>query len=670
MRFVNCAYIYGLRGERERERQIESETMRPVSVSIELQYACELADSFAESLPVVRVFWDAHFKRTQAGGGIVNIPLDENNPDRVYGATLNASIHGRAGPVPPTASIGFASFALRRNRFGQLCYVDVGTNHVELGPVASHLREGRGAYERELPLVMHTTKQIGSPSPGLEKGKLLLRVTALDMGRVQFVRGPTPLRAPLRTIDDTLVSYIKSTMDQQSALKDTIPGTERVHAPMDISESGIELTKSIYLPVAAYAMFETPESNLHYWTNVFGRVMARQGLRAADYHEFDRAHKARTMVQMMVYEAETFDYVSDEVDRNERHARAYDAVKKAGYENFGDATVTTSGDCEDSACTIQQTFRSFMAFRFDPASHPRLAEMQAIGRQYVPMLTLAVVHGQKADDDENAPKGAHMYVTFLTQHQVRKALSKTSQGRECLRTLPWDNGMEIDTDLPTLFGEGTGMIDPLGRTDPLLEQRRYLGRSRTLAAFKKEIPHKRGAPSEFYLGNMLGITSEFFSRGGNVGGFVFGTVNERRNRRGEAEMTRGTLWTKVINQSEAVALMPQPPIPGPVMALMREATALRVPPNPMVLDPDRALGEETNPLLDQLVRAVAGQRNPPRPDDGGTVDIYMRPHQFDQNTIRAMIDEMMQLNRVYAVDYELEHVTTSLYQYRVMFSVN
>jgi hypothetical protein len=647
--------------------------MRPVSVSIELKYACELADSFAESLPIVRVFWDAHFNRTLAGGGIVNIPLDENNRDTVYATTLNASIHGRAGPVPPTASIGFASFALRRNRFGQLCYVDVGTNHVELSAIASHLREGRGPYERELPLVMHTTKQIGTNSAGIEKGKLLLRITSLDMGQVEFVSGPTPLRASLKSIDNTLVSYIKSTMDQQGTMRDTIPGTDRVHAPMDISESGIELTKSIYLPVAAYAMFETPESNLHYWTNVFDRVMARQGLRGADYHEFDRAHKASTMVKMMIYEAETFDYVGDEVDRNERHARAYDVVKKAGYENFGDATVTTSGDCEDSACTIQQTFRSFMAFRFDPSTHRELAEMQTIGRQYVPMLTLAVVHGQKADDDESAPKGAHMYVTFLTQHQVRKALSKTSQGRESLRTLPWDNRMEIDTDLPTLFGEGTGMIDPLGRVDPMLEQRRYMARSRTLAAFKKEIPHKRGAPSEFYLGNMLGITSEFFSRGGNVGGFVFGTVNDKRNRRGEAEMTRGTLWTKVINQSETMAMMPQPPIPKPVMDLMREATALRVPPNPMVLDKEMALGEEINPLLDQLVHAVAQQhQNSPSSGGGGggTVDIYMRPHQFDQNTIHAMIDEMMQLDRVYAVDYELEHVTNSLYQYRVMFSVN
>jgi hypothetical protein len=150
-------------------------------------------------------------------------------------------------------------------------------------------------------------------------------------------------------------------------------------------------------------MFETPTSNLEYWKNIFQRVMRRQGRSTVDFHEFDSTLKARTMVQMMIFEAETFDYVSDEVDRNNRRKDAYDSKLFMGFENFGDATVTTSGDCEDTAGTIQMAFRSFMAHRF-PAKEKAMLEMQRLGAQYVPMLSLAVVRGRKVDD-EDAPKG-------------------------------------------------------------------------------------------------------------------------------------------------------------------------------------------------------------------------------------------------------------------------
>lgn len=650
-------------------------TMRSVSLSYEFQYVeCDLADKFAETLPVVQLFYDTHFERSERKGGIVSVPLDEDNADALYTGTLKAQVHRRrANRIPPTASIGLASWALRRNQFGFLCYIDAGTSHIKLGPVVEYFERNHRnePYECELDLVLHTTAPMGPRGPqrtgSVEKGKLLFRVTSIDMDAISFLPPlQSPLSAPMEDVSQSLMGYIESCLEQQSRLKDTIPGTARIHAPMDISESGVELTESMYLPVTAYAMFETPRSNLGYWCNVFERVMARQGMQTRDFHDFDLDSKAMTMAQMMIFEAETFDYVSDEVDRNNRRQRSYDAAKRMGYENFGDATRTTSGDCEDSACTIQMTFRSFAAFKFPPGQKA-LIEMQNIARQYVPMLTLAVVHGAKAEDDENAPKGAHMYVTFLTKHQVQKALAKTPQGKQALQTLPWDHDVEANPELPTLFGEGTGMINPLGVKDPLLPQKRYLAQAGSLGGFKKEIPHERGAPSPFYLGNLLGITSEFFSRGGNVGGFVFGTVARKQGSR--AKITRGTYWTDVINQAETMALIPQPPINDTVMGIMREATALRVPPKAMVLNKESALGSETNALLDRLVQGVASMNRKRGSGAGATVDIFMRPHQFDDNTISAVLEDMYLLDRVWKVDYELEHVTDALFQYRVMFSV-
>lgn len=641
--------------------------MRTVEVDYEFRYAeCELADAFAETLPVLEMFYDRHFERSEKTGGIVHIPLDENDRSVIYKGTLTAKIHRRVGAIPPTSAIGLASFSLKRNQFASLCYVDAGTSHIKLGPVLEHFERNHKnePYSKELSLVLHTTKQMTQNGAvgGVEKGKLVMHITDIRMGGVQFMHeSQSPLSAPIESISQSLMEYVSSCMQQQSTMKDTIPGTSLIHAPMEISESGIELTKSMYLPVTAYAMFETPKSNLGYWRNAFERVMARQNGDVSDFDDFDLDSKAMTMAQIMVFEAETFDYVSDEVDRNNRTKGVYDALKKMGYENFGDATVTTSGDCEDSACTIQMTFRSFMAFKFPP-TEKRLREMQNIARQYVPMLTLAVVHGAKADD-ENAPKGAHMYVTFLTKHQFQKALGKTPEGKRALSMLPWDTSVEPDPRLPTLFGEGTGMINPLGDKVQNLKETAYMRQARSLAGFKTLLPHKKGESSPFYMGNLLGITSAFFSRGSNIGGFVFGTTtNSKRN-----PVTRGTLWEDVINQAETMALVPQPPINKTVMNIMREATMLRVPPAHMVLDKEAALGEEMNPLLDRLVMGVASMKR--RPGTSAVINYYLRPHQFDHNTIDALLQDMSMMDRVWKIDYELEHVTNREFQYRVMFNV-
>jgi hypothetical protein len=209
--------------------------MRPVSLTYEFQYTeCDLAARFAETLPTVKLYFDRHFQRSRVNGGIVDILLDEDDLNKTYGGTLTAHVHRRMGDIPPTSSIGFASFALRRNQWGNLAYVDAGTSDIHLGEIQEALDMGK-PFERELELVLHTAKEIGTTDPGVEKGKLLVRITSLDMGQVGFSTGPTPLEASVEELDDALVTYIKSTMDQQSVLKDTINGTDRIHAPMDVS---------------------------------------------------------------------------------------------------------------------------------------------------------------------------------------------------------------------------------------------------------------------------------------------------------------------------------------------------------------------------------------------------------------------------------------------------
>lgn len=341
--------------------------MRTVNIKFSLQYLeCDLAAPFAEHSPELVIFLDGHFKRKPA-----RVKLDENDLKKIYNLQVSGSIARRLGNIPLTTSIGIASFAKRKNNFGVTCLMDTGTTHITLGEISKQMKEG--SFEKELELILHTTSPIGNNNNGTEqvvkKGKLLFKIQDFNLGGVEFKKNnQTPLSAPFGEAQQSMMQIIQTTMQVRNSLGDTIPGTSQIACPFDMGESGetwqelqleanalnedefsigndVAGIPNIPLPAAAYAKFETPETNLKFWENAFQTVMDRDGLSVHQYDDLDFSEKARTMVLVNTYLTQYLDYISDTVDRNNRHFE-YQARLKQGFENFGDPLVTWSGDCE------------------------------------------------------------------------------------------------------------------------------------------------------------------------------------------------------------------------------------------------------------------------------------------------------------------------------------
>jgi len=180
-----------------------------------------------------------------------------------------------------------------------------------------------------------------------------------------------------------------------------------------------------------------------------------------------------------------------------------------------------------------------------------------------------------------------------------------------------------------------------------------------------EIPHERGAPSSFYLGNLLVVTNHFMQYGHNIGAFICGNIDAE-----QGGITRGAHFVDIINQHPHVALVPCEPLPDRVMAITREAAMLREPCQSFVLDRSKPLaGYEKQPSLERLKNTINGLgRHGTSP--WGSVDVFMRPHQFNDATINVMIGELKRASAVYRVDYEREAITNSLVGYRVRVFVD
>jgi hypothetical protein len=135
-------------------------------------------------------------------------------------------------------------------------------------------------------------------------------------------------------------------------------------------------------------------------------------------------------------------------------------------------------------------------------------------------------------------------------------------------------------------------------------------------------------------------------------------------------MTRGSHFVDLINQRPSVALVPLQPMPDDIMGIVNEATALRAPPRPFTLeDPNPKPVLKETALLDRL-RARVAQAGRAGHSPYGSVDVFMRPHQFNAASIDRMAQELVAMPRVYRVDYEQEAITDKVHTYRVRIFVD
>lgn len=683
-----------------------------IEIDFEIEYlSCELADERIESKPVLTTYFDAHFIRSEAEGGIINTHLDEHDLGKVYEGTLRAKTPGGGVSVPITAAIGFASYAQRRNEFGMACYTNAGTGHVKMVEIMNGLRNG--VYEKRIPLIMETTKLLGEP---VKKGEILFRVKGVKQGeRVKFlplercilgetVASPGPGGAGgSNSLANEIESFIQRRVEFEASLKDTWDGIKNVRAPMDISSAGIELTGTCFVPVEGFALCEDLTINEEYYQNAFEISMHRKGSNnpAIDFRALDLAHKAEVMAEICTYASQSFDYISDTVDLSKRQqtpskatyvgTRRQEGFRRIGFEDFHNVGVTFSGDCEDSGKLIQLMKTAFVRMDIDAKRYPELKELQSIAEDYTCFLTLATVHGARVNDGVERV-GAHLYSLFLPKEQVKAYLATTVEGRVWAERLPLSQKYD---KLPTLFGEGTGRIRPLGTGpvelrsfrehlhaanligataadhpmsyDPLFEERRYvaMGMARSRGGLKALISHDWGAPSNFYLGNLLVLTSDFMDVGENLGAFICGKI-DRETR----EITRGSEFVALIRQENTVAFIPLEPLPDRIMEVTREAAAIRAPSRPFILERARIPAKDkTHPELERLKRTINGLGRTGVAPYGG-VGSYIRPHHISKQSIDRMIADLTNMPAVFKVDVEFEPITTETRQWRIVTYVD
>lgn len=664
-----------------------ADAARKVQFNFTLKYIeCDLADKRVESHPVIQMFFTNQFVRDMETGGVVNIHLDEDHLKTKYNGSIIATLDRKHDTLPPMSGIGICSYALHRNDYSHSCYVNVGTSHVFTGQVLDEVGK-RGYYDHNHELIMRTV--VVSGLEPIKKGVIELRINSIELGHgIKFAatRGQSVLQAPIASIESNLTAYVQSCMDVETRIPDLLQHTDRMRAPMNLSEVGVEFSGGAFLPAASFAMIDAPKSNAEFWRNGYQVVMSRRNLTHADYHDFTDHEKLRTAALMICYTVQSFDYIGDAVELGTRFEKVF-RRQHVGTDEFSKG-VSLAFDCEDGANMMITGFKGLGQVNdFDPVQDAHLIEMrQMLIDDYFPIMTLSAVHGAKIGDQEGL--GAHMYGIMLPKHYVESGLKKTITGRQLLERMEpavapigdsMRPGLKKDRETrPVLILEGTGIYDPIGLpvgAPTKYQQYKYIAMNMpSLNIIKSEIPRIEYADSPFYYAQITALSGELIEQGINVGDFILGTANPKYNpadRRNAHEMWRGHLFTDLIRCADNFAVMPKPEIPESTMAIIREANAFSSPPRPLVIDRTKPMaGKDKHPLFDKFVNAVASFKRKQGNKAAGSVDKIFRPHQFNENFINKLIGEAAGAGQVWAAEYVVEHITNTVYNYRLKLFVH
>lgn len=529
--------------------------------------------------------------------------------------------------VPSDTRICVQTYRLIENENGDYCWVDNGMctflltdNHIAFHDTTPYYKSSprtKRMERRSSDLVMKTVHE------DTVKGRITLnRINGhlerhsggnysvtdhVSKGKVlpmSFYPSPrliNNVKSEQNGFEHAMTPYFKQYMEESKLFAPSIIGTDKIKCPFCPSEDTFADNRTEFSPLAAYMFYPKPQVSIGYWVQALKIATDRMGKSIENMDQFyespideDVNEKANFAVKLCAQYAQLFDYVSDtSVDSR--------TGKKTGIEMFGDALRTLCGDCEDLSLAVYAMAEN-MAYH---VSIPSLNEYISIFgtnagwltlhyvrwflRCYVPVLTIDGVssaHVNKKTNDDNGEvriDGAHGAIVFFPMDYFSQALSRWEPNQIIVKEIEKqmiyrlnelqhitrrsimlkDQFKSFLSTLPVLMGEGTGLLNPLAKTDAAYDLNRDMSASELL---RKKVKRELVFPVEnnpFYKAILFGTSTLFMERlPVQIGTFRFTYVspdsqfNDAVRYPSNKALSTGILFSDLINKRADIAVIP------------------------------------------------------------------------------------------------------------------
>jgi hypothetical protein len=451
------------------------------------------------------------------------------------------------------------------------------------------------------------------------------------------------------------------------------PGTSDINCPFDPGEVTAE-NSQLAMPLAAFALVETPATSAAWWRREWQILAERRGLATgaalADWLETQpRAVRAGVAAEWCAQLPQLLPYVGDR-------------TAGAPIEMFSDALAMLAGDCEDDAAAILQMRNALRTLPIGTLDHPVQRDLQHIASNYVDFLCIVGVTSAHAGGaaSRDAVNNAHAVLHALPLAYVAHCVRNADPTHPLAQLAPPPGGArDVFVNM-----EGTGVLDGGVERDPCPAARRHLFGQRVLAPLKKALHGEPGAESSFYKVVLVGTTARFltscrtatvrfckrnpvsgrFSRGVRFvdlarldpdicivpyGSSAAAQVALRSGPDGLTEDARAHFAALATAAGDAVAdaAAPRAELTVEQLRIMRAVVKTRIPPPPMLVDagaapppPDAAVAlaklRRCCARINAALDSAADAASPVAPAATAPVHVFPYVQQVDASFVRAL----------------------------------
>jgi hypothetical protein len=581
-------------------------------------------------------------------------------------------------PITYDDTLIVRAYTKRKGIQGIPCWIAEGWCYWSLKTIV-HAHDTKRVLSK--PLMMHVVRK--GPRPELACiGNIELTVTSCHVPSVDF-------HADCRLSRDTREKYMSAiahhiaherAMEQQLMI--IKPESHRIRM---IDYKSDIASRAGDLPCFAFLYGPTPQSSAGFWEHAYDVLLARDEMRP--FRALPVLHqKAIFAVKLITLLVQWLEYVED------IFTSASSECIDADY--FADALSTLSDDCDGLTKAMVMSVKSLLVLSRSCTLSSRLTEIVYILHHYVPLTMLCGTTSMSATFNEEGKgsaeiTGAHFAMLMLPVDYFVACVNRTRPGHALTKLPISDAMMKYSKELPVLYGEGTGRIDPYGGEDPVLRERDQFFSIEMEKMCRTEIYYDRTKHVHFIIWP-VSVTTRYFidnewnglvqckthtssgstvvmSRPDHVGSVNIGSFYFAYESSGG--FSRGVDYYDILGRSSRVGLIPTEEYSDSEIGYIKVECSMCAPVASLV-PPTKQLLPSTDKRLDSMRDMIRARlQKPSVRDQNRVIRIYVRRECLSDTFFQLLERQLKACGFVYDMTYYPEQLMDRVAGYNISIYV-
>jgi hypothetical protein len=512
-----------------------------------------------------------------------------------------------------------------------------------------------GVIALKKPVIMHVVAK-GIHPESASVGDVLLTITRLQLNVSEFQIRQRVSRAVRVDYANAIANHMSYERQMESKLlivKENANRIRMIDYKNDVAQRAGEL------PCFAFLFGPIPQSTPDYWQRIYDMIEKRGEMDL--YRHLPAIYQQAILaVKLVSFHVHWLEYAPDIFKTTT--GKSFDA------DYFADALVTLADDCDGLTKAILMAVISLKRLAAVVKMPGHLRRLVDILTMYVPIAMLCGTTAASAIATDSSSKsdeitGAHFALLLLPIDYFIECVGRAMPSHPLAQLVIGEEQLAASRQLPVLYGEGTGRIEPYGIPDPAPRERDRVFSAELEELSRTDIFYGREEHTHFIVWPVSGTTRAFIDGdfGGkrvNVGSFYFVSSNGGSKKL----LCRGASYSSIISRGRNVGILPTDCYTDKEILYIQTECSL-CPPVASLVPPTTTVLPKQHTGLDALCTHLKARNINGGGGKNRTVRIYVRQECVTPEFLQLLDNQLRDCQTACGMSYYPEYVMAKIEGY-------